>query len=195
MVKVITIHPSSRFQSADSNNFPYSRGEEPLWFRWKRFGRISEEYQSHSRQYSGQSLGYRRGRFLFFRGRAPVWLDFQAYMLYGGGKTGQQADPYKTDVIDTIVAEVQSRPGEDRCVLLLGYKDQMMEMFQVSIIFLRVKFRVFNADSRMSTRVSVDALQSRTLSTLRISIRMSYDAFWISNSRSKTWMLLQRQRR
>ncbi|THU96868.1 P-loop containing nucleoside triphosphate hydrolase protein [Dendrothele bispora CBS 962.96] len=54
----------------------------------------------------------------------------EAYMLYGGGKTGQQADPYKTDVIDTIVAEVQSRPGEDRCVLLLGYKDQMVEMFQ-----------------------------------------------------------------
>ena len=28
------------------------------------------------------------------------------------------------------VAEVQSTPGEDRCVLLLGYKDQMEEMFQ-----------------------------------------------------------------
>ncbi|KAF5346146.1 hypothetical protein D9758_009987 [Tetrapyrgos nigripes] len=54
----------------------------------------------------------------------------EAYMLYGGGKTGQQSDPYKTDVIDTIVAEVQSKPGEDRCVLLLGYKDEMLEMFQ-----------------------------------------------------------------
>lgn len=40
------------------------------------------------------------------------------------------ADPYKTAVIDTIVAEVQSTPGEDRCVLLLGYKDQMEEMFR-----------------------------------------------------------------
>ena len=28
------------------------------------------------------------------------------------------------------VAEIQSTPGEDRCVLLLGYKDQMEEMFQ-----------------------------------------------------------------
>lgn len=33
-------------------------------------------------------------------------------------------------MIDTIVAEVQSTPGDDRCVLLLGYKDLMEEMFQ-----------------------------------------------------------------
>jgi len=53
-------------------------------------------------------------------------------MLYASsGAPGEAADPYKTAVIDTIVAEVQSVPGEDRCVLLLGYKDQMEEMFQV----------------------------------------------------------------
>lgn len=51
----------------------------------------------------------------------------EAYGLYGGGGN---SDPYKTAVIDTIVAEVQSVPGEDRCVLLLGYKDQMEDMFQ-----------------------------------------------------------------
>lgn len=38
----------------------------------------------------------------------------------------------ETAVIDTIVAEVQSVPGEDRCVLLLGYKTQIVEMFQVN---------------------------------------------------------------
>jgi hypothetical protein len=60
-------------------------------------------------------------------------------MLYQGGQgTGNQSDPYKTAVIDTIVAEVQSVPGEDRCVLLLGYKSQMEEMFQV----YRTKFGV-----------------------------------------------------
>ena len=52
-------------------------------------------------------------------------------MLYSGGSTGSHNDIYKTAVIDTIVAEIQSVPGEDRCVLLLGYKDQMVEMFQV----------------------------------------------------------------
>jgi hypothetical protein len=53
-------------------------------------------------------------------------------MLYSSsGAPGGTSDPYKTAVVDTIVAEVQSVPGEDRCVLLLGYKDQMEEMFQV----------------------------------------------------------------
>ncbi|KAJ6515608.1 P-loop containing nucleoside triphosphate hydrolase protein [Mycena sanguinolenta] len=55
----------------------------------------------------------------------------EAYMLYSGsGGVGSQNDPYKTAVIDTIVAEIQSVPGEDRCVLMLGYESQMMEMFQ-----------------------------------------------------------------
>jgi len=53
-------------------------------------------------------------------------------MLYGGGGTGNQNDTYKTAVIDTMVAEIQSVPGDDRCVLLLGYKTQIEEMFQVS---------------------------------------------------------------
>ncbi|KAF1835315.1 P-loop containing nucleoside triphosphate hydrolase protein [Decorospora gaudefroyi] len=55
-----------------------------------------------------------------------VLIIDEAYMLAGGAT----ADPYKVAVIDTIVAEVQSTPGEDRCVLLLGYKDQMEEMFR-----------------------------------------------------------------
>ncbi|KAF5983131.1 hypothetical protein FBULB1_3920 [Fusarium bulbicola] len=60
-----------------------------------------------------------------------VLLIDEAYGLYGGGGVnGSVADPYKASVIDTIVAEVQSVPGEDRCVLLLGYKEQMEEMFQ-----------------------------------------------------------------
>ncbi|KAI1108919.1 P-loop containing nucleoside triphosphate hydrolase protein [Nemania sp. NC0429] len=39
-------------------------------------------------------------------------------------------DPYKSAVIDTLVANVQSRPGDDQCILLLGYKDKMEEMYQ-----------------------------------------------------------------
>jgi hypothetical protein len=55
-----------------------------------------------------------------------VLIIDEAYML----ASGTTNDPYKVAVIDTIVAEVQSTPGEDRCVLLLGYKDQMEEMFR-----------------------------------------------------------------
>ena len=56
----------------------------------------------------------------------------EAYGLYGGSGNGSGAkgDPYKTAVIDTIVAEIQSVPGDDRCVLLIGYRDQMEAMFQ-----------------------------------------------------------------
>ena len=61
--------------------------------------------------------------------------DLQAYMLYS--KSTQ--DPYKTSVIDTMVAEIQSVPGEDRCVLLLGYKEQMEEMFQVRVLFTSLR--------------------------------------------------------
>ncbi len=54
-------------------------------------------------------------------------------MLYSGSKgAGYTSDPYKTAVIDAIVAEVQSTPGEDRCVLLLGYKKEMEEMLENS---------------------------------------------------------------
>ncbi|KAJ5055777.1 P-loop containing nucleoside triphosphate hydrolase protein [Bipolaris maydis] len=55
-----------------------------------------------------------------------VLIIDEAYMLAGGGKP----DIFKIAVIDTIVAEVQSTAGENRCVLLLGYKDQMEDMFR-----------------------------------------------------------------
>jgi len=51
-------------------------------------------------------------------------------MLYSGSSSGGGVDVYKTAVIDTIVAEVQSVPGDDQCVLLLGYEQQMSDMFQ-----------------------------------------------------------------
>ena len=53
-------------------------------------------------------------------------------MLYPSSASGgNQSDSFKTAVVDTIVAEVQSTASDDRCVLLLGYEDQMKEMFQV----------------------------------------------------------------
>jgi AAA+ superfamily predicted ATPase len=57
----------------------------------------------------------------------------EAYGLYGGGTRGpasSNSNQFKTAVIDTIVAEIQGVPGDDRCVLLLGYEEQMREMFQ-----------------------------------------------------------------
>jgi hypothetical protein len=52
-------------------------------------------------------------------------------MLYS--KSGSTQDPYKMAIIDTMVAEIQDVPGDDRCVLLLRYKKQMEDMFKVSV--------------------------------------------------------------
>ncbi len=61
-----------------------------------------------------------------------VLIIDEAYMLYSGSGSGggSGTDVYKTAVIDTVVAEVQSVPGDDRCVILLGYEPQMVDMFQ-----------------------------------------------------------------
>lgn len=57
-------------------------------------------------------------------------------MLYQGGADsgGGSNNQFKTTVIDTLVAEIQSVPGEDRCVLMLGYTEQMLDMLQVKIV-------------------------------------------------------------
>lgn len=70
-----------------------------------------------------------------------VLLIDEAYGLYGGASV---SDPYRTAVVDTIVAEVQNVPGEDRCVVLLGYREEMDAMFQ-------------NVNPGLSRRFSIDS--------------------------------------
>ncbi|KAF3914170.1 hypothetical protein AA313_de0210225 [Arthrobotrys entomopaga] len=60
--------------------------------------------------------------------RGKVLIIDEAYMLTP--KIHGNDDPYKTAVIDTIVSEVQNVPGDDQCVLLLGYKEDLEKMFQ-----------------------------------------------------------------
>ena len=74
----------------------------------------------------GQSEQNTRG--ILAAGVGKILVIDEAYGLYGG--KGSVSDPYKAAVIDTIVAEVQSVPGDDRCVLLLGYQSQMEDMMQ-----------------------------------------------------------------
>jgi hypothetical protein len=77
----------------------------------------------------GESEKKTKGILAATAGKVLVIDEF--YSLYGGGTArATGGDTYRTAVIDTIVAEVQSTPGDDRCVLLLGYKDQLEDMFQ-----------------------------------------------------------------
>lgn len=70
----------------------------------------------------------------------------EAYGLDAGGRVGSgQKDPFKTAVIDTIVAEVQNTPGEDLCVLLLGYQEQMEDMMNHSNPGFARRFRLSDA--------------------------------------------------
>lgn len=48
-------------------------------------------------------------------------------------------------VIDTIVAKVQGVPGDDRCVLLLGYREQMQEMMREANPGLSRRFQLEDA--------------------------------------------------
>jgi SpoVK/Ycf46/Vps4 family AAA+-type ATPase len=56
----------------------------------------------------------------------------EAYSLYSGGKGGVSGnnDPYKQAVVDTIVEQVQALPGDDRAVVLLGYREEMEAMLK-----------------------------------------------------------------
>ncbi|KAJ4494825.1 P-loop containing nucleoside triphosphate hydrolase protein [Lentinula edodes] len=73
-----------------------------------------------------------------------VLIIDEAYMLHTG-KTNQSSDIYKTAVIDTIVAEVQSTLGEDRCVILCGYEKEMRDMFQAVNPGLSRRFSIEDA--------------------------------------------------
>jgi hypothetical protein len=57
----------------------------------------------------------------------------EAYMLNPSRSMGLSSgggDPYKAAVLDTLVEQVQGVPGDDRVVILLGYKKDMEDMFR-----------------------------------------------------------------
>lgn len=53
----------------------------------------------------------------------------EAYMLDAGDSQKDQ-DKFKTGIIDTIVSMTQGVPGEDRCIILVGYEDKIHDLFQ-----------------------------------------------------------------
>ena len=79
-------------------------------------------------------------------------LDRLAYMMYSGDgdKTGSKTDSFRRSIVDTLVGEIQSEPGEDRCVLLLGYEEPMSEMLQNSNPGLSRRFPLSDAFTTVS---------------------------------------------
>ncbi|KAI1743914.1 P-loop containing nucleoside triphosphate hydrolase protein [Xylaria scruposa] len=65
--------------------------------------------------------------------KGKVLIIDEAYGLgnkQGAKGTSGVTDSYRSGIIDTIVGTVNGQAGEDRCILLLGYKDKMEEMYQ-----------------------------------------------------------------
>ncbi|KXZ51992.1 hypothetical protein GPECTOR_10g1014 [Gonium pectorale] len=65
----------------------------------------------------------------------------EAYGLYSEGGR----DPFREAVVDTLVARVQGVPGDDRCVLLLGYEEQMEAMMRKANPGLARRFQLKQA--------------------------------------------------
>ncbi|KAL7924178.1 P-loop containing nucleoside triphosphate hydrolase protein [Trichoderma austrokoningii] len=58
-----------------------------------------------------------------------VLIIDEAYML-DSGDSQENRDISKTGIIDTIVSMTQGVPGEDRCIILVGYEDKIRDLFQ-----------------------------------------------------------------
>ncbi|KAK4042166.1 P-loop containing nucleoside triphosphate hydrolase protein [Parachaetomium inaequale] len=71
-----------------------------------------------------------------------VLIIDDAPMFYHGSRGGYgfTTDTYRLGCIDTIVFRIHNRPGEDRCVILLGYADMMEDMFEKVNPGLRRRF-------------------------------------------------------
>ncbi|KAM6481008.1 P-loop containing nucleoside triphosphate hydrolase protein [Trichoderma sp. SZMC 28011] len=67
----------------------------------------------------------------------------EAYMLNAGDSQKDQ-DKFKTGIIDTIVSMTQGVPGEDRCIILIGYEDKINDLFQNANPGLSRRFPVKN---------------------------------------------------
>ncbi|KAI0886870.1 ATPases of the AAA+ class [Annulohypoxylon maeteangense] len=91
--------------------------------------------------YFGESENITREILAEARGKVLV-ID-EAYMLGSGDY--DSVDSYRTAVIDTLVGEIQGDNNEDRCVLLLGYREQMQKMFRKSNPGLARRFPMSSA--------------------------------------------------
>ncbi|KAJ5948557.1 P-loop containing nucleoside triphosphate hydrolase protein [Penicillium verhagenii] len=87
-----------------------------------------------------------------------VLIIDDAYMLHPGSRSGgsDESDIYRIAVIDTLVAEIDNSPGSNRCVILLGYEEEMQEMFRKSNAGLARRFNL--ADAIHFTDYTLDQL-------------------------------------
>ncbi|GLB05448.1 hypothetical protein AtubIFM57258_000734 [Aspergillus tubingensis] len=70
-----------------------------------------------------------------------VLIIDDAHMLYQGtGHGANCSDSFRLAVVDTLVTNTSNEPGDDRCIILIGYPDPMKEFFNNSNPGLRRRF-------------------------------------------------------
>jgi hypothetical protein len=97
-----------------------------------------EVHEKTSSSFIGSALGQseQKTMAILSESEGGILLIDEAYDLNpAGGGSGQQGgglggggDPYRTAVINTLVANVHNQPGDDRCVILMGYTKEMEEL-------------------------------------------------------------------
>jgi SpoVK/Ycf46/Vps4 family AAA+-type ATPase len=109
----------------------------------------SEVVMKNSSDFVGSALGTSQTitRGILAQAEGCVLVIDEAYGLdpSGGGGLNMSLDPYKTAVIDTIVEQVQGVPGEDRVVVMLGYREPMAKMLANANPGLARRFQMENA--------------------------------------------------
>jgi SpoVK/Ycf46/Vps4 family AAA+-type ATPase len=104
----------------------------------------------NSSDFIGSALGTSESitRSILAQAEGNVLVIDEAYGLNpctGGGLASGGQDPYKTAVIDTIVEQVQGGAGEDRAVVMIGYRKEMTAMMAVANPGLSRRFQMENA--------------------------------------------------
>ncbi|KAH7137463.1 P-loop containing nucleoside triphosphate hydrolase protein [Dactylonectria estremocensis] len=70
-----------------------------------------------------------------------VLIIDDAHMFYQEeGRKSRRTDDYRLGCLDVIVSKVHNKPGEDRCVILVGYTDGIQEMLRNTNPGLRRRF-------------------------------------------------------
>lgn len=77
--------------------------------------------------------------------RGSVLLIDEAYMLNPKPANSHHTCPYRQAAIDTLVGEVQNTPNEDRCVILMGYKGELVSMLRTCNPGLSRRFPIEDA--------------------------------------------------
>ncbi|KAK7428011.1 hypothetical protein QQZ08_005442 [Neonectria magnoliae] len=78
-------------------------------------------------------------------GQVLIIDDAHTFYQATDRKSSHDTDDYRLGCLDMIVSQIHNKPGENRCVILVGYADLMEEMFRHVNPGLRRRFPLENA--------------------------------------------------